>query len=168
MTSGPEPEAHASQNPARLWTVGSGGFPIDAMVRALQDEGIRLVVDVRELPLSRKPGYSKAPLARRLEDAGIGYQHERLLGAPPALRHASLPWPQFAAAYRTHLAGNAEALDRLRVAARAQRTVILCAEADPAACHRGLIAEALQAEGWTIVHLTFGHAAPVAQRRIGP
>ena len=50
-------------------------------------------------------------------------------------------------------AGGIEVLERL---ARERRTAVMCAEAHPSRCHRRLIADALLARGWEVVHLLPG------------
>jgi len=63
-----------------LYTLGYEGSAIEDFLATLTRERIELVVDVRALPLSRKPGFSKSGLAKRLGKEGIGYAHRVALG----------------------------------------------------------------------------------------
>ena len=116
------------------------------------------MIDVRDLPLSRKPGFSKRMLAAGLAEAGIGYHHLRALGTPPAGREANRArqWPLFWQIVEAKLATpEAElALQQAAELTAAGRCCLLCFEADPATCHRRLIAERLSTRhGFTCQHL---------------
>jgi uncharacterized protein (DUF488 family) len=130
-----------------LWTIGYERLLPPALVAELEAAGVERVIDVRFRPQSRRPGMSKTRLSKLLGDHGIAYEHRRELGTPADLR-----WlfhkgriAEASAAYRAHVeAAAGEALDALAAElARAPRTALLCLEADPAGCHRRVIAEAL-------------------------
>jgi hypothetical protein len=134
----------------RLFTIGYQGLSLEAFLGILRSERIDLLVDVRELPLSRKEGFSKAPLKAALEADGISYSHFRELGAPEPLRRelrAGGSWEAFEAGYRTHLENHREALRKLAFLLRERRVCLLCFEEDPLICHRSLIAQALLTDG---------------------
>jgi len=101
------------------------------------------VIDVRERPWSRKPGFSKTALAASLAEAGIGYEHMRELGNP--FRSD----PEWKERYREHVR-ELPALRGLAARLAEAPTCLLCLEADPADCHRLLIVGALGADA---VHL---------------
>ena len=61
--------------PARIFTIGYEGATQAELVAALQQAGVARVIDVRAVPLSRKPGFSKNVLAAGLKEAGIDYVH---------------------------------------------------------------------------------------------
>jgi uncharacterized protein (DUF488 family) len=69
-----------------LFTFGNEGLTIEAFVNRLRDARAALIVDVRELPLSRKKGFSKAAFHEALAEAGIAYTHVPALGCPKAIR----------------------------------------------------------------------------------
>ncbi|WP_437193513.1 DUF488 domain-containing protein [Planctomicrobium sp. SH527] len=71
----------------RVYTVGYGGLKIDDFIKILQKNNVTHLIDLRELPVSRKPGFSKKALQSHLEKGGILYSHFRALGSPMALRH---------------------------------------------------------------------------------
>ena len=108
---------------------------------------------------SRKPGYAKRALAANLQSAGIDYVHMPALGTPKAGREANRAgrMGEFRRIMAERLATpEAEhALGLLAAAAREVPSCLLCLEADPAHCHRTMVAEALSAShgGFTIRHL---------------
>lgn len=139
-----------------VWTIGYEGRTLDELVRDLRGAGVEAVVDVRELPLSRKRGFSKSALAAGLRAAGIDYVGDRRLGAPRDARHALReggPWAPFATAYLAHLDGQREALAEVGDLARSRRVALLCYERDALACHRGLLAGRLAKAGFDVVHV---------------
>jgi hypothetical protein len=90
---------------------------------------------------------SKTRLGERLGDDAIAYEHRRSLGTPPDIRHLfrTNRLPEARERYREHVEATAsDELDALAAELpRAPRTALLCLEADPAGCHRRLVAEAL-------------------------
>lgn len=104
------------------------------------------VVDVRDLPQSRRAGFSRRPLQDALADVGIVYEHRRELGNPPALREVFRAGRLIEGreAYRSHLRDGREwALDTLSDRVSDRPTAMLCLEDDPVLCHRGVIIEEL-------------------------
>jgi uncharacterized protein (DUF488 family) len=131
----------------RLWTIGYERLLPEALVAELRAAGVRRVIDVRRRPQSRRPGMSKTRLAALLAEHGIAYEHRGALGTPPDLRvlFRTGRLVEAAESYRKHVeahaAGDLDALaDELP---GAPATALLCLEADPAGCHRRLVAEAL-------------------------
>ena len=131
----------------RLWTIGYERLLPEALVAELRAAGVRRVIDVRFRPQSRRPGMSKTRLAALLAEHGIAYEHRRALGTPPDLRvlFRAGRLAEATAAYRHHVEATApDELDALAAELPgAPATALLCLEADPAGCHRRLVAEAL-------------------------
>ena len=130
-----------------LYTIGYEGYEIATFVRDLKKAGIRLVVDVRERPISRKKGFSKNLLAGALAEKKMEYINVRALGAPPEIRrryHDKKDYQTFLEKYALHLAGQEAAV--LEVAERIEPggAVLLCLEKDHSHCHRTPIAEKLK------------------------
>jgi uncharacterized protein (DUF488 family) len=145
---------------AEILTAGYEGTTPAGLIDALKASGVRVLVDVRALANSRKPGFAKTALSGALEEAGIGYLHLRALGTPAEGRaavRAGRP-AVMRRIFAAHMAGTEAqaALANLRDLAGRQRVCLLCLEADPAQCHRTLVAEAV---GLPIVHLRPGEAA---------
>jgi uncharacterized protein (DUF488 family) len=139
-----------------VWTVGYEGRTPDELVAVLRANGIRRLVDVRELPMSRKKGFSKSALAARLEAEGIAYTGMRRLGAPREARHRlrdTGDWESFAPVYQAHLDEAPDAVADCAALAKTEPVALLCFERDAKDCHRGLLAERLAAHGLTAIHL---------------
>jgi uncharacterized protein (DUF488 family) len=141
-----------------LRTIGYEGTTIDAVLATLRAAGVTLLLDVRAVAASRKPGFSKRQLASGLDAVGIGYVHLQGLGTPKPGRdavragHPERMVPIFLA----HMQG-ARAQAELAQAvglARGARACLLCFERDHRTCHRRLVAEMIIAEtGQEVAHL---------------
>mgnify|MGYP006172241021 CR=1 FL=1 len=73
----------------RIFTIGYEKATQAELVAALGAAGVERVIDVRAVPLSRRPGFSKNVLAAGLKEAGIDYVHLKALGTPPEGREAA-------------------------------------------------------------------------------
>lgn len=128
-------------------TIGYEGATPARLIDALREAGVATLVDVRALANSRRPGFSKRALAEALEEAGIGYVHMRALGTPAEGRAAvrSGRPAVMRRIFAAHLKGTEAqaALADLADRARRESVCLMCLEADPALCHRTLVAEAL-------------------------
>ena len=142
-----------------LFTIGYEGRTADDLPASVVASGVTTVVDVRDLPLSRKRGFSKTALALLLAGSGVDYVHERGLGNPKPLRDhvkAGGDWGWFARRFRERLGGAGDALDQvLGIMQRGEVVCLLCYEADASRCHRSLVADALaeRAHGLVVKHL---------------
>ena len=131
----------------RIFTIGYEGATVAEFLAALQKAGVERVIDIRAVPNSRRPGFSKTPLRNALAEAGIDYVHLRALGTPADGRAAAR-------------AGRKEELKRIYAGqlelpeaiaetgkmldlSREKPSALLCYERDPAACHRTLLLEAV-------------------------
>lgn len=128
-----------------LATIGYQGATPHSFRRALQDARIELLVDIRAVASSRRPGFSKTKLAASLADAGIDYVHLRALGTPADGRAAARAGHHdemrkiFLVHMRTAEAQDALA-DLVELVRSGRRVSLLCFEADPAHCHRSIVA----------------------------
>ena len=133
----------------RLFTIGYEKLLPPELVNELQLAGVERLIDVRYRPQSRRPGMSKTRLGELLGDHGIAYEHRRALGTPPDIRwlFKNKREAEGRERFRSHVEANAaDELDALASELdRAPATALLCLEADPAACHRRILAEALRA-----------------------
>lgn len=132
-------------------TIGYEAASMPRFLGALKDARVELLVDVRAVASSRRPGFSKTKLAANLAEVGIDYLHLRGLGTPADGRAAARAghYDELRTIFLAHLA-TPEAQDELETLAGlvrdGQRKVcLLCFEADPAHCHRTMVAEALTA-----------------------
>ncbi len=142
-----------------LYSIGYEKRAFADVLRVLQAHSIARIIDVRDLPLSRRPGFSKRQLAAGLQQAGIDYVHLRALGTPPAGREANRrrQWPLFWEIVESKLA-TAEAerdLQRAADLALAAPSCLLCYEANYCICHRRRVGDILSARhGFDLQHLT--------------
>jgi uncharacterized protein (DUF488 family) len=133
--------------PRAIATIGYEGAALDDFVAALRRAHIDTVIDVRELPLSRKKGFSKNQLAEQLRRHGIAYVHIKALGTPKKGRDAARAGNEalFKKIFADHMR-TAEAKDGLQQAASLVQTrhaCLMCFEADHTKCHRTIVAERL-------------------------
>ncbi|MGH6949201.1 MAG: DUF488 family protein [Kiloniellales bacterium] len=144
-----------------IYTIGYEGAAIGAFLDALRENGVETVIDVRELPFSRKRDFSKRALAEQLDAAGVRYVHLKGLGTPKAGREAAKAGEMdaFRAIFAAQIAG-AEGQADLRAAiglAQESRACLLCLERDHKRCHRSIVADAMEkAAGFTVRHLVAG------------
>ena len=148
---------------AALYTIGYEKARLDDVVATLVGAGVATLIDVRDRPISRRPGFSKRQLAAAVEAAGLRYVHLQALGTPPEGRLAGRrrEWQRFWAIVEAKLA-TAEAELALQLAAQLAgegACCLLCYEADWQGCHRRRVAEILAARHGVAVH----HLAPVAE-----
>ena len=143
-------KSSTSKSPAKapppLFTIGYEQSRPEALLAALKEAGVGLLVDARAVAASRKPGFSKRQLAASLDESGIGYLHLQKLGTPAEGREAARAGDMktMLRIYNWHLKTHdaVEAMDELLSIVRSgQRVCLLCFERDPAQCHRSRIAE---------------------------
>jgi uncharacterized protein (DUF488 family) len=143
--------------PRIAFTVGYQGADPDVLVVALAAAGVTSVVDVRHTPTSRRPGFRREALKKRLASAGVAYVSRPSLGLPKRYRAlASTRRWLFEAAYRGVLGRGWSDFEETVRMTTTDRVALLCFEIDPGACHRGLLATAMSAEA----PILFSHLRP--------
>ena len=145
--------------PPEIFTIGYEGATMAEFLGALTAAGVRRVIDVRALPLSRRPGFSKSTLAASLHEAGIEYVHLKALGTPKEGRDAAKKGDvvTLERVYEHQLAlpeAQAQAAQMRELAAE-KPSALLCYERDPCHCHRTLLLAA-EGEGAAVVDLYAG------------
>jgi uncharacterized protein (DUF488 family) len=133
----------------KLFTIGYEQTPVEAVLDELEHAGVRLLVDVRAVAASRRPGFSKKQLAAGLDERGISYLHLRGLGTPKDGREAARggKFDALHRIYAKHLETPQarEELDELAsLVAKSGPVCILCYERDHTHCHRQWIAEIIE------------------------
>lgn len=131
----------------KIFTIGYEGATMADFIAALTSAEVKRVIDVRALPLSRRPGFSKTPLRGALAEAGIEYVHLRALGTPASGREAARKGrhDELKRIYAGQLelpeaiAEGAQMLDL----AKERPSALLCFERDPGGCHRSLLLDAV-------------------------
>jgi uncharacterized protein (DUF488 family) len=130
-----------------LSTIGYEGASLEDFLATLELAGIAQVLDIRDFPGSRRPGFSKNVLANALAEKGISYLHLKPLGDPKPGREAAREgrYEAFREIYETHLAlpAGQTALQTAMEAAQAKPTALMCYERDYEHCHRTIVATAM-------------------------
>lgn len=144
-----------------LFTIGYEGAELSSFLGTLHAAGVAHVLDVRELPNSRRRGFSKRALSEALASRDIDYTHCRALGTPRAIRHRFRETgdiDDFFSAYRQHMRSEHAAVEAVATSL-ADATALLCYERDPLVCHRSLLADELaQRCGCRVQHLSVSNA----------
>lgn len=131
----------------RIWTIGYEQATQSAVVDALLGARVEALADIRYLPLSRRPGFSKNGLKAAVEEAGIAYRHFKHLGTPlegrAAARRGDHAELSRVYAGQLELPEALAQMAELRALAEDRRVALLCYERDAAECHRSLLFDAL-------------------------
>jgi uncharacterized protein (DUF488 family) len=133
-----------------MFTIGYEGATMEEFLAALRKAGVRRVIDVRALPLSRRPGFSKTPLKNALAEAGVDYVHLKALGTPADGRAAARAGRQDDLeriyAGQLELPEAMMAGEQMKALAAEKPSALLCFEREPKGCHRRLILDWLLPE----------------------
>lgn len=149
------PTAHTD-----LFTIGYESLKPDRFIELLKKCRVEVLVDVRELPISRKPGFAKNALAALLIKNGIEYRHAPEFGCPRDVRHAyrdSGDWVSYTHEFLRFLDTRESALSVFAEFIVERRCCLLCLEEDFNFCHRKYVAEAIADRvpgGARVNHLT--------------
>jgi len=133
----------------KFFTIGYEQTPAKSVLDEVEQAGVKLLVDVRAVASSRRPGFSKSQLAAGLDERGISYLHLRGLGTPKEGRLAARAgqYETLQKIYAKHLKTPQakEELDELSALVKKSGSVcILCYERDHLHCHRRWIAEVIE------------------------
>lgn len=142
---------------AMVFTIGYQSHSVESLVECLKLHGVEILMDVRQNPFSRKPGFSKRRLQDAISQAGIEYVHNPDLGTPPRIRSMYRSTTDVAdalAEYERHLSSNTKPIQSLARIAESKKVCLLCLESDHRMCHRGIIAQKLcEMTKWQPIHL---------------
>ena len=156
----------------KIYTVGYEGLDIDSFLSLLAENDIETVVDVREMPLSRKPGFSKKSLASVLNLSGREYVHMVDLGCPKPVRDRYREdgnWKRYTEGFLKHIKTQDDAIAELSALAASANCALLCYEADSNFCHRSMVASAVKDYcGARVTHIKASakKASPVASLQL--
>lgn len=129
----------------QLLTIGYEGADFHDFLATLEVLGVTTLLDIRELPISRRPGFAKTALRAGLAGVGIDYRHEPRLGSPKAIRYQLRDdgdYPRFFRDFGRYLNTQADLLNDL-AGELTGTVVLLCYERDHTTCHRRAVATAL-------------------------
>jgi uncharacterized protein (DUF488 family) len=140
-----------------LHTIGYEGLDSPDFLSLLSKHDIETVVDIRELPLSRKSGFSKKALAASVKRHGIAYIHLPHLGCPKPIRNRyreDRNWTRYQRDFLKYLGTQDEAVADLAVVAGKSCCALLCFEADHQLCHRSMVSDAVKhVSGLGVCHI---------------
>lgn len=144
----------------KIWTIGHSTREIDKFISLLQENGIKLLADVRMFPGSKRyPQFNRESLAGSLGQWEIRYEHFPELGGRRKTRPDSRNTAWRNASFRGYADyietnefrnGIARLLDLANIT---KPTAIMCAEAVWWRCHRSLISDYLKAHGVAVIHI---------------
>lgn len=129
-----------------IYTIGYEGTSLATFIKCLQLNHINIVMDVRQYPFSRKPGFSQKALQKALDESAISYKHFPDLGCPVDIRDKykeNNDWSEYRKSYNAYLNSHLEALDPLMSYFPGINAALMCFEANANRCHRLLIANKL-------------------------
>lgn len=152
--------ATMKKKPASVSTIGYEQSTPAEFAARLAEAKIDMVIDVRAVPLSRKPGFSKNQLAAALTAIDVEYKHVVKLGAPREIRDALRDggtWESYESGYTAHLAHHEEEVRALLDLAAERTICLLCFERKPEVCHRSLIAQTMadKQPGLVVQHIRY-------------
>jgi len=143
----------------RLFTIGYEGADLQRFLDCLERNAVECLLDVREIPFSRKRGFSKAPLSGALEKRGIRYVHFRELGSPGSVREelkSDHDYTKFFREIEKYLATQAEGIERAYTYVGHMTCCLMCYERLAAMCHRKIVAAKIKerdGNGLEVKHL---------------
>lgn len=140
-----------------ILTIGYEGLDMTGFLALLRQSNVETIVDIRELPLSRKPGFSKNGLHETLNLHGFEYMHVPELGCPKPIRdqyRADGDWSRYKEGFLHFLALQDDVIAEVAAMAATTTCALLCFEADYNYCHRSMVANAMSnVAGLPVRHL---------------
>ena len=143
-----------------LMTIGYEGLSAKEFFEILKRCRVETLVDVRELPISRKKGFSKSALIESTGKHGLNYQHLQTLGCPRDIRHDyrdDNDWKDYTKKFNKYLNDQKATMAELARLVMQSRCCLLCFEEDYNFCHRLFVAQRLASfvdDNLKISHLT--------------
>jgi uncharacterized protein (DUF488 family) len=142
-----------------IWTIGHSTHPLEEFVAILHSFKIKMLVDIRSYPGSRRyPHFNKEALEVSLPANGIQYLHLKELGGrrKPVENSINTAWRVEAfRGYADYMQTGEfkQAIEKLETVAQTNFTAYMCSEAVWWSCHRSLVSDYLKWKGWTVMHI---------------
>lgn len=130
-----------------IFTIGYQDKSLDVFIECLRGACVDVFIDVRELPLSRKRGFSKTQLTLRADREDFTYIHCKALGSPREIRHRlqkNRDYDAFFSSYHSYIQKQRDTLEQLLPVIESQRCCLMCYERDVQLCHRLIVAQELK------------------------
>lgn len=140
-----------------LFTIGYQGLTQDEFAKLVLKNGIKKIIDVRAVPLSRKRGFSKSKLELNLNEIGLEYEHIKSLGTPKAIREGfkvNGNFQEFSKLYLRAISNENQTLDNLLSEVRGSTCCLLCFEKTPSECHRSIVADEIAKRANNQIHIS--------------
>ena len=134
-------------NSNKLFTIGYEGRDIEEFIDQLKGQNVTRLIDVREIPISRKKGFSKSALRERLNNENIDYVHMKSLGSPSSIRNKlKLDWnyDRFFESYSNYLSTNVDIIEEIHEYISDGTNCIMCFERAAEKCHRSVVANRIK------------------------
>jgi uncharacterized protein (DUF488 family) len=148
----------SGSNSITFFTMGYQSHTVPTLLRTLRKHEVLVLVDVRQNPVSRKPGFSKRRLEKTVCASGIEYIHLPSLGTPKQIRSIYTRTGNIQKAlqqYELYLRSKSKCLRALLDRVTLRHFCLLCLESDYNSCHRSIIAAKLsEMTGCQPIHLT--------------
>jgi uncharacterized protein (DUF488 family) len=147
------------ESPRTIHTIGHSTRALDTFLHLLHAHKIKLLVDVRRWPASRRlPHFNREALGEALEKSGLDYLWRGDLGGFRKALPESVNTGWRVASFRAYAdfmltAEFGEIMNEMELIAGAQRIALMCAEAVPWQCHRQLLADAFVIRHWSVRHI---------------
>lgn len=144
------------QKEPQFMTIGYEGRTLEMFISLLKNRGVELLIDVREIPISRKKGFSKNALKESLESSGIKYVHLQKLGSPKNIRNEYKSGGSeelFFESYSNYVDTIDDEFMKLLGYVHTYSSAIMCFERDYIHCHRKILAEKLSGRGLYPIHI---------------
>lgn len=130
-----------------LFTIGYEGMALDGFVARLKNFAIDCLIDVREIPISRKCGFSKSGLVQRLGRENIHYVHFRELGSPKPIRQKlkiNRDYSTFFKKMDKYLTNKKDAIEKVYSYVIDNTCCLMCFEHLAEQCHRKIVARKIR------------------------
>jgi uncharacterized protein (DUF488 family) len=132
-----------------LFTIGYEGISLEEYLVRLIKNDVKLLVDVRNNPLSMKYGFSKSQLKKYCESIGILYVHFPEVGIKSEQRrelNSQADYDQLFSVYRkNNLSKTTETqTEIIHLLKQHKRIALTCFEANICQCHRKHLSEAIK------------------------
>jgi uncharacterized protein (DUF488 family) len=141
----------------KLFTIGYQGLTQDQFVDLVLNKGIKKIIDLRAVPLSRKKGFSKNKLEFKLNEIGLEYEHIESLGTPKAIREdfkTKGDFNVFTKLYLDAISNENITLNNLSSKVINSVCCLLCFEKTPSECHRSIVANEIVKRSKTPIQIS--------------